>query len=156
MTKRRKFKSPPAPSASGPDPLKAHAVKKPGWRPFAIGAMLVIITLAAFWGVRSASFVNLDDDLCVIQNERVQGGLTWENVKWAFSSNFLAMYIPLAQLSHMLDCQLYGTKAGEHHFTSLILHILNVLLLFTVLVRTTGGVWRSGFVAALFANRVVR
>ncbi len=51
----------------------------------------------------------------------------------------------------MLDCQLYGLKAGGHHFTNVLLHTIAVLLLFAVLRDMTGAFWRSAFVAALFA-----
>jgi hypothetical protein len=51
----------------------------------------------------------------------------------------------------MLDCQLYGRKAGGHHFTNVLLHALGVLLLFLVLRQMTGALWRSAFVATLFA-----
>src|SRR2546430_16530702 len=51
----------------------------------------------------------------------------------------------------MLDCQLYGLKAGWHHFTNVLLHCIAVILLFIALQRMTGALWRSAFVAALFA-----
>ena len=54
-------------------------------------------------------------------------------------------------LSHMLDCQLYGLRPGGHHLTSLLFHIANTVLLFLLLWKMTGAVWRSGVVAALFA-----
>jgi protein O-mannosyl-transferase len=148
MTKRSKHKMP---SESAPVLKTASAVQKPDWRLYAVGAALVIITLAAFWGVRSASFVRMDDDIYVTENARVQAGLSWENVKWAFSTNYFGFYYPLTWLSHMLDCQLYGTAAKGHHTTSLILHILNALLLFAVLTRMSGGMWKSFAVSALFA-----
>ena len=51
----------------------------------------------------------------------------------------------------MLDYQLFGMNAGRHHLTNLLFHIVNTLLLFLLLGRLTGNLWRSGFVAALFA-----
>jgi tetratricopeptide (TPR) repeat protein len=51
----------------------------------------------------------------------------------------------------MLDCQVYGLNAGGHHATSVILHVIAVLVLFRVLKQMTGAVWRSAIVAALFA-----
>ena len=51
----------------------------------------------------------------------------------------------------MLDCQLFGLRAGGHHLVSLGLHVANTLLLFVVLRRMTGALWRSALVAALFA-----
>jgi len=51
----------------------------------------------------------------------------------------------------MLDCQLYGLNPSGHHLTNLVFHIASTLLLFLVLERMTGALWRSAFVAALFA-----
>ena len=51
----------------------------------------------------------------------------------------------------MLDCQLYGLKPAGHHLTNLLFHIANSLLLFGLLQRLTGALWRSALVAALFA-----
>src|SRR5207248_7053961 len=52
---------------------------------------------------------------------------------------------------HMLDWQLYGRKTGGHHMTNLLLHTASVLLLFLVLAQMSGALWRSAFVAAIFA-----
>jgi Flp pilus assembly protein TadD len=51
----------------------------------------------------------------------------------------------------MTDCQLYGLKPGGHHVTNLLLHTANAVLLFLVLRSMTGAIWRSAFVAAIFA-----
>ena len=56
----------------------------------------------------------------------------------------------------MLDCQLYGLQAGGHHLTSVLLHAAAAILLFLVLWRMTGFLWRSAFVAAVFAVHPLR
>jgi len=118
---------------------------------FKIGGFLAAVTFIVFWGVLSSSFISMDDGAYVTDNARVQKGLTAENIKWAFTTNHFGFYYPMTWLSHMLDCQLYGMKAGGHHFTSLLIHVVNTLLLLFLLHGMTGSVWRSGFVAALFA-----
>jgi len=117
----------------------------------ALCTALVLLTFAAFWGVRSAGFVRYDDDRYVTDNARVLGGLTWDNAGWAFSNLQVGFYYPLTWLSHMADVELYGLDAGRHHWTSLLLHVLNVLLLFLALHRMTRAPWRSSLAAALFA-----
>jgi protein O-mannosyl-transferase len=143
-------KSAPA-SSHSPDP----SVK--GWQlaglgpVFLAGLLLVLLTGAVFYPVAWCGFVHFDDDVYVVENPRVQAGVTWTNLKWAFQTTEGGNYIPLAWLSHMVDCQLYGLTAGGHHLTSLLIHIINVLLLFALLWQTTGSLWRSFSVAALFA-----
>ena len=111
---------------------------------------LVIITLSSYWQVRDFEFNNYDDEPYT-KNQYVREGLTFEGIIWAFSASHSANWHPLTWVSHMLDVQLYGMNSGQHHMTNLLFHILNTLLLFLVFRRMTGHLWRSGFVAALFA-----
>jgi tetratricopeptide (TPR) repeat protein len=114
-------------------------------------ALLSMFTLAAFWPVFHNDFIRFDDNAYVLDNPRVLTGLTWANVHWAFRTGYQANWHPLTWLSHMLDVQLFGLRPGWHHFTNLLLHLANTLLLFGLLRRLTGAEWRSFFVAALFA-----
>jgi hypothetical protein len=120
------------------------------------GTLLACLTLAMLtFGVYSAvathPFVNYDDPDYVTENPHVTAGLTWKTVKWALTSTEQFNWHPLTWISHALDCQLFGLSAGGHHITSLILHIVNVVLLFLLLSRATGSKGRSFVVAALFA-----
>jgi tetratricopeptide (TPR) repeat protein len=116
-----------------------------------ICVLLAVVTIAAYRQILLSEFTNFDDPMYVSENNHVKGGLTWKNVGWAFTSYDVAYWHPLTWLSHMVDCELYGLRAELHHLTSLILHIANSLLLFLVFRRMTGAVWRSAFVAAVFA-----
>jgi hypothetical protein len=111
---------------------------------------LAIVTLALYLPVLSHSFVDYDDQQYVTDNLHVQAGLTWPGFLWAFGFH-AGNWHPLAWLSHMLDCSLYGARAGGHHFTSLLFHTASTVLLFLVLNRMTKTLWRSAAVAALFA-----
>ena len=113
--------------------------------------LLAAVTLAVYWQARGHEFIAFDDDLYVTENENVKAGLTWQGVKWAFATNQAYNWHPLVWVSHMLDCQLYDLKPAGHHFTNVLFHIVNTLLLFLVLNRMTGSIWRSAFVAAVFA-----
>ncbi len=111
---------------------------------------LALVTLAMYLPVLYHGFVQYDDQQYVTDNPRVQAGLTWHGLVWAFGFH-AGNWHPLTWLSHMLDCQLYGAWAGGHHLTNVLLHVASTLLLFSVLNRMTNAVWRSAAVAALFA-----
>jgi tetratricopeptide (TPR) repeat protein len=126
-----------------------------------IYAGLAVITLALYLPVLQHSFVEYDDQQYVTDNPRVQAGLTWSGLVWAFGFH-AGNWHPLAWLSHMLDCQIYGARSGGHHLTSILLHTASAVLLFSVLnrmtslrteatARQTDLMWRSAAVAALFA-----
>ena len=56
----------------------------------------------------------------------------------------------------MLDASLFGQEAGGFHFTNVAFHAANGVLLFLLLRRLTGALWRSVVVAALFALHPLR
>jgi protein O-mannosyl-transferase len=130
----------------------AHSSEHP--RPTGRAALLCLLLVAlviwAFLPVLGNGFVNFDDTFYVYENLHVQGGLTWESIRWAFTTLEAGFWHPLTWLSIMLDCQLFGLRAGGHHLTSLLLHAANTVLVFLVFRRMTDATWRSVFVAALF------
>ena len=117
---------------------------------------LLAAVLAVFGRTVGYEFVNYDDDDYVYNNPHVSGGLTWDNVTWAFVSSHAANWHPLTWISHMLDCQLYGQRASGHHLTNVLLHAATVILLLLVLRRMTGAFWPSACVATLFAIHPLR
>ena len=116
-----------------------------------ISLLLILAIIIAYGQVKNFDFVGYDDQEYVTENSHVQKGLTVESIIWAFTSFHSANWHPLTWLSHMLDCELYGLNPMGHHWTNLIFHMVNSVLLFIVLELMTGAIWRSAIVAALFA-----
>jgi tetratricopeptide (TPR) repeat protein len=112
---------------------------------------LAIETFAVYSSALRHPFVNYDDQDYVTENTHVRAGLTAKTIAWAFTSTEADNWHPLTWLSHMLDCHLYGLNPSGHHLTNILLHLLNVILLFLILARATGAMGRSLLVAALFA-----
>lgn len=111
----------------------------------------MVATLGIYNSVARHPFVNYDDDRYVTDNPQVRAGLTWDTVKWAFTTDAEANWHPLTWISHALDCQLFRLNPAGHHYVNLLIHAANVVLLFLLLWRATGHVGRSAMVAALFA-----
>jgi protein O-mannosyl-transferase len=124
---------------------------KPIHRDIVISFFLVLVTTSVFWQVSSFEFVRYDDDKYVTENRHVQAGITKGGIAWAFLSVYANNWHPLTWLSHMLDYQLFAANPAGHHITNLLFHIINTILLFSILERMTGFPWRSAFVAVLFA-----
>ncbi|HEY1717381.1 MAG TPA: tetratricopeptide repeat protein [Verrucomicrobiae bacterium] len=118
---------------------------------FAVCLALAAITLLVYSPMLWHGFINYDDPDYITGNAHVIGGLTWTNVAWAFTTGDAANWHPLTWISHMTDCQLFGLNPAGHHLTNLLFHIANTLLLFLLLKKLTSAIWRSFFVAALFA-----
>ena len=117
---------------------------------------LVVLTWVVFGQTVRYDFINYDDPRYVYENTRITSGLSIGGIAWAFTHVHALNWHPLTTISHMLDCQLHGLKAGWHHFTNVLLHTLAAILLFLALQLMTGAVWRSAFVAAVFAIHPLR
>ena len=126
------------------------------WISFGIIVFLVAVTWAVFGQTFRHQFINYDDPLYVLDNAHVRAGLTWRGIAWAFTHVHSQNWHPLTSVSHMLDCQLFGLNPGLHHLVNVFFHSAAVALLFVFLQQATGRVWRSAFVAAVFAIHPLR
>jgi len=118
---------------------------------WSLSLLLALLTIVIYSQVGRLPFVDYDDDSYVTNNLHVRNGLSWDTVNWAVKSTEASNWHPVTWLSHAVDCQLFGLNASGHHWTSLLIHVLNVVLLFLLLQRVTARNWSSFFVAALFA-----
>src|ERR1700738_4278047 len=122
----------------------------------AVCVFLSVIVWVVFAQTFGHDFINFDDDKYVYENAEVSRGLTLDGFKWLLTHSHASLWHPLTTLSHMVDCQIYGLKPAGHHFTNVALHNLGAVLLFLVFRGMTGSVWRSAFVAAIFAIHPMR
>lgn len=117
---------------------------------------LAALTWLAFGGAIDNGFVAFDDDRYVYENPPVAQGLAPAGIRWAFTTGTEANWHPLTWLSHMADVELYGLDPAGHHFTNLLLHAANAILLFLVLRGLTGRFWPAWLAAALWAVHPLR
>jgi protein O-mannosyl-transferase len=119
--------------------------------PWILGGAIFLVTWLIFWPTLGHQFVNWDDDKYVVENPHVIAGLGWESLWWALTTGHASNWHPLTWVSHMVDCQLWGLNPLGHHAGNVVIHSLNVVLLFCVLRSLTRATWRSALVTALFA-----
>jgi protein O-mannosyl-transferase len=112
---------------------------------------LAAATLLFYNPIIRNQFLDFDDLAYIRKNFHIQGGLNWETVKWSFTTFYQGNWHPLTWLSHALDYQLFHLNPVGHHYTGVLLHAINAVLLFLLLRRATGVNWSSFLVAALFA-----
>ena len=111
---------------------------------------LAIGTALLYSPVLRYEFINYDDNLYIVNNYYIRH-FSWQSLAWCFQTTYSNLWHPLTWMSHALDFVMFGTWAGGHHATSVVLHALNSVLLFIILRRMTAAFWRSAIVAALFA-----
>ena len=131
--------------------LRFELFQSPAKRTLVLCLLLACATLALYAPVAQNDFVNFDDDVYILNNGHLRAGLTWQTVKWSFTTFEEGNWHPLTWLSHALDCQLFGLHPVAHHLVGGLLHALNAAILFWLLETVSGCAWRSLAVAALFA-----
>jgi tetratricopeptide (TPR) repeat protein len=127
----------------------AHSTRRP--TVVLAGVVLLAVTAALYARVSAFGFINYDDELLVYRNPHVNTGLSLANLAWAFTSTDRLQWAPLTWITHMLDFQLLGPDASGHHLVSVGFHLLDTALLLAFLWKTSGSVWRSTIVSAMFA-----
>lgn len=120
-------------------------------RELVICLCLAAVSLFAYGKIINHAFVNYDDPTYVTENPHVKGGLTREGIIWALTTHHDGNWFPLTWMSHMLDYALFRLNPMGHHWTNLLIHMANAILLFLVFRLMTKAVWKSAVMAALFA-----
>ena len=125
----------------------------------ALCAALVLLTAAAFAPVVANGWVDYDDDVYVTANRMVLGGLSRAGIQWAFTTTHGGNWHPLTWLSHMLDCQVFGTAPLGPHLENVALHASVVVLIFWFLSAASPSrstIWTAALAAAWFGLHPLR
>jgi tetratricopeptide (TPR) repeat protein len=120
-----------------------------------ISALLAVgcfaVSLAVYWPATGFEWIVFDDPVSVAGNHYLTHGISWAGIRWAFTTGLMANWHPLMWISCLVDHDLFGIDAGAFHRTNIILHGLAAAVLHLALWRLTGALWRSAFVACVFA-----
>ena len=114
-----------------------------------IGAQLAILCLL-FAQTLAFDYVYFDDAEYVLENPAVRAGLTLEGIRWAFTSFYMSNWHPLTWLSHMLDVSLFGVDPGWAHIHNVVLHGINSLLVYALLLKLSGSWGKAGVLSLVF------
>lgn len=121
------------------------------WKATLVAFGLVIGIACVYAPVGDFGFVSYDDPEYVAANAEVRRGVSAHGLRWALTGVHHGNWHPITTLSYMLESEIFGLDPGAQHLVNAILHGANTLLLFLLLLRTTGALWKSAAVAALFA-----
>ncbi|MDR2191691.1 MAG: hypothetical protein LBO62_02250 [Endomicrobium sp.] len=112
---------------------------------------LALITVFVFYPVLSASFINYDDQVMVSGNLKITSFSASHIKSLIFDSHF-RLYHPIVNLSFAVEYMLFGKDPYIYHADNLILHLLNVLLVFFIFFELTRRNFFVSFItAAIFA-----
>ena len=128
-----------------------HLQNKDTFTKTGIIIFLAVAVFAIYWQIGSHQFILYDDEEYVLLNSRLQLGFTAENIRWFLTTSHSSNWHPVTWFSHILDVKLFGMNPAGHHLVTVAIHAINSILLFLLMRRMTGSLWRSAAVAALFA-----
>jgi protein O-mannosyl-transferase len=122
-----------------------------GLRPYIWLLCNILLASIAYRRLLTAGFLDFGDNLYVSANPVVLQGLTTSGIRWAFSSLYAATWQPLVWISYMLDVSLLGKTPSAFHFSNLLLHVLNVSLVFILVKRLTKATSHAAIASLLLA-----
>lgn len=122
--------------------------------PFRIQTLLMvaaalILTEIAYWKVGHCDFVMWDDPAHIADNPDIRG-LSLYNFYLFFTKEYVGMYHPLTTISFALEYHFFGLNPAPYHYTNLVFHLLNVVLVFAFIHRLAGHRGIAFFVALFF------
>jgi hypothetical protein len=111
--------------------------------------LTVCITLSviALAPVLKADFVNWDDSVYVTDNRAIQ---SLSNLNEIITTPVLRNYHPLTMLTLAFNYACSGNDATSYHVVNLLLHLLNLILVFLFVFQLSGKKYWIAFITALF------
>ncbi|MCH8904171.1 MAG: hypothetical protein IIA45_09690, partial [Bacteroidetes bacterium] len=113
--------------------------------------LLVAITAIVLSPSVNNDFVNFDDHVYVLKNEIITN-TTSDGIKTIFDRHkpVAGNYHPLTILSYALEYKFFKLTAERYHLNSLLLHLINVLLIFWLIYLLAGNLNVAFITALLF------
>jgi tetratricopeptide (TPR) repeat protein len=110
------------------------------------------ISLLVLGGSLKNNFTNWDDDIYVLNNFLIQD-LSWTNLKKIFFEpmGISKIYRPLAYLTYAIDYNIWGLDPFGYHLSSLILHLINIVLVYYFVRLFSGNKFITSLITLLFA-----
>jgi len=131
-------------------PKTLLSARKNKYNDILIRISLVVFVFILFFPSLRNGFVNWDDGSYLLENNTVHH-LNFENLKTIFTTYSMGNYHPLTILLYALQYSVFGeNSATPYHLFSLLLHLLNVMLIYTLLKLLTRNHIIAGICALWF------
>jgi len=110
---------------------------------------ILLVTFLLFYNTLTNNFVNLDDSGYIKDNPDIKS-LSAKNIAAIFSSFYNANYHPFTTLSYAIEYSLFGLNAKLYHIINLLIHLLNVFMVFRLIKKISGKAEVALLVALFF------
>lgn len=116
---------------------------------------ILLLTAIAFWPVLKNGFTNWDDPTYLENNPLIRE-LSASNIKRIFTEVYFANYQPLHILSYAIEYHFFQLNPTGYHAVSLIMHLINVILVFIFVTRLSSNSTIALITCLLFAVNPLR
>jgi len=110
--------------------------------------IVFVLTMAAHVQGLQGQFVEWDDTTHITGNLAIRS-LSAKNLEVMFTQPTAKLYCPLTWLSFAIDYQIWGCDPFGYHFTNLVLHVANTLLVLILVRKVLRGRYTYALTAAL-------
>lgn len=115
-----------------------------------IRGLLILLVGVTFIPSLHNGFTNWDDDNHLIDNPRIRN-LSFRSARIIFTTHAGYSYdMPLSELSFAVSYRLFGLNPRGHHLVNLVLHLINCLLVFQLLLSISGSTSIAFWIALFF------
>jgi protein O-mannosyl-transferase len=113
-------------------------------------SIIIVLTFIAYSSSLHNDFINLlDDDVVIINNNDIKE-ITTGNIWKIFINSYDYMYQPLTFLSFAIEYNFFSLNPIAYHSGNLLLHLFNIILVFSFIYTLTNNLNISMIVALFF------
>lgn len=114
-------------------------------------ALILLLTVLVYANAVDNDFIyQFDDDLYVTDNPDIKA-LNADNLYRMFTTSYVGLYLPLTMLTYAVEYHFFGLDATTYHLTNLLLHLINVWLVFLLILKIKPNTYVAALVALVFA-----
>ena len=122
---------------------------------FLLLSLLLILTFVVFIPAIRCGLTNWDDPKSIIENNHIRS-LSFDSIREMFGSIYFSNYQPVANLSYAIEYYFFGLNPFVFHLTNLLIHLINVFLVFYFIKLISKKSNVALLTAALFAIHPLR
>jgi len=127
-----------------------YPIKNLNWRDIGLVCVLLILVFFVFSPGLQAGFINWDDDTAVTDNTQIREfSLTGLSKQFYLPQN-ANYYRPMILLTYSLEYKYFGLNPFIYHLDNILLHLLNVLLVFRIAYYLSSGSIAVAYLTAVF------
>ena len=100
--------------------------------------LILLLTFFAYYPALKNKWTRWDDIQYTLENSYTQN-LSFENIKYVFTTSYQGNYIPLTYLSFTIDRALLGDNPKGFIAINILLHLINTLMVYLLIDRLTNN-----------------